>query len=32
MGTDRLKEAGNQNGQKTRYDYNGLGFRVGKEV
>ena len=29
---NRLEEAGNQNGQKARYDYNGLGFRVGKKV
>lgn len=29
---NRLEEAGNQSGQRARYDYNGLGFRVGKEV
>lgn len=29
---NRLEEAENGNGQIARYDYNGLGFRVGKEI
>ena len=29
---NRLEEALNRNGERARYDYNGLGFRVGKEV
>lgn len=29
---NRLEEARSQNGQTARYDYNGLGFRVGKEI